>query len=403
MDASARSRLAYLEATEALLWPASDPSARAGDAVCILPGPSTPRLLAPVSPRRAASSAVLRYSAQQGWLRRGAGIGLAVAVRLGYPGRRSGYRRAHAPGPASITAHLEQILGEPVSTSLSLSPDRANRKPVLQVFDRAGRTIAFAKIGASELSAQLVRNEGATLAELGGNELSAVVVPRVLNLSSWRDMPVLVMSVLSTVSLRRVSNARLERAMLAICAIDAEPAGAAPLRRYADRLNARADEAATVARTDLVLRWRALFDAVVAEPATADVSWGSWHGDWTTWNCVASGRRVAVWDWERFAGGVPIGFDRLHHELNRTVGRSRSGFATAAPALVDAADRLLRPWGVNAGTARVIALLYVLDISLRYLADDQRTSGGGGTVENWAFPTVQAALADDGSKAGARR
>ena len=398
----ARSRLAYLEATEALLWPVST-SVPAGDAVGILPSPSKPRLLAPVTPRRAASSAVLRYSAQQGWLRRGAGVGLAVAVRLGYPGRRSGYRRVHAAGPGSITAHLAHILGQPVSTSLSLSPDRANRKPVLQVFDAGGRTIAFAKVGASELSAQLVRNEGAALAELARAELSALVVPRALSLTTWRDMPVLVMSALPTVSLRRVSDARLERAMGQVCAIGSEPAGADPLRRYVDRLTARADGATAVAGTDFVRRWRALFDAVRAEPAAADVRWGSWHGDWTTWNCVASGPRVGVWDWERFGGGVPVGFDRLHHELNRTVGRSRSGFGTAAPALVASAGRLLRPWRVDAGTARVIALLYVLDISLRYLADDQRVSGGGGPVERWAFPTVQAALADVAPTAGARR
>ena len=392
MDDNARSRLAYLDATEALLWPTADPSAPEGDALCILPSRSKPRLLAPTTPRQAAGSAVLRYSAQQGWLGRGAGLGLAAAVGTGYARRPSRRHRGHALGADSIDAHLDRVLGEPVATSLSLSPERANRKPVLQVFDRAGRTIAFAKVGVGELAAALVENEAAALDVLGRRGLSAVVVPRVLSLTTWHDLPVLVMSALPTVTARRVPSARLDRAMREICAIDAEPAGAAPLGRYVDRLTARADEAAVVAGTDFVLRWRALFDAVLAEPAVAGVGWGSWHGDWTTWNCVGSSRRVAVWDWERFDRGVPLGFDRLHHELNRTVGRTRSGFGTAAPALVAAADRLLRPWGVAAGPARVTALLYVLDVSLRYMADDQRASGGGGTVEEWAFPTVAAAL-----------
>ena len=273
---------------------------RAAEGLCILPSPSKPRLLVPASPRRAASSAVLRYSAQQGWLGRCAGAGLAAAVRLGYAGRASGRRPGHALGPDSIDAHLGQIMGQPVSTSLSLSPDRANRKPVLQVFDHAGRTIAFAKVGVSDLSGRLVRIEATALAELANSELHTVAVPRLLSSAIWRDMPVLVTSPLPAISLRRVSDALVERAMLEISAIGAEPAGPAPLRQYLDRMNARADAAVPTAGYDLISRWRALFDAVIAEPAIADVGWGSWHGDWTTWNCVATGTKLAVWDWERF-------------------------------------------------------------------------------------------------------
>jgi Phosphotransferase enzyme family len=393
VDQNARGRLAYLDATEKLLWPTADALPPPANGMCILPSPTKPRLLAPVSPRRAASSAVLRYSAQQNWLGRSAGIGLAVAVRLGYLGRASRRRPGHALGPDSIDAHLGQVMGEPVSTSLSLSPDRANRKPVLQVFDRAGRTIAFAKVGVNDLSDQLVRNEAMALGELAASGLSTITVARVVSSTTWRNMPVLVMSVLPALSLHRVSDALVDRAMLEISAMGAEAAGPAPLARYLNRLNARADAAANGPGREFVAPWRELFDAVVADPATADVRWGSWHGDWTTWNCVPLGDRLAVWDWERFDHGVPIGFDRLHFVLNRKVGRSRSGFATEAPALIAAAGDLLRPWRVAPSTARVIALLYILDIALRYLSDDQRASGGGGTVEQWAFPAVQAALA----------
>lgn len=343
---------------------------------------------------------MLRYSAQQGWLGRSAGAGLAVAVRLGYTGRPSHRRRAHAVGPYSIDAHLGEVVNEPVATSLALSPDRANRKPVLQVFDRAGRTIAFAKIGVNELSCDLVRNEAAALAELSRHELDPVAVPRVLSVATWRDMAVLVMSPLPAISLRGASPTRLDRAMLRISAIGSQPAGDVPLRRYVDRLRKRADGAVAVAGADMVIRWRTLFEAVVAQPAALDVAWGSWHGDWTTWNCVPRGEQLGVWDWERFGGGVPVGFDRLHHELNRRVGRKRKAFSTAAPALIAEAGELLHPWRVDRATARVIAMLYVLELSLRYLADDQRATGRGGTVEKWAFPTLQAALAAPATTTG---
>ena len=135
-----------------------------------------------------------------------------------------------------------------------------------------------------------------------------------------------------------------------------------------------------------------MLDAAVEARDVEEISFGAWHGDWARWNFVARGHRLAVWDWERYDRPVPVGYDLLHYFLQDNVGPRRDRFATGAPLLVERAPELLAGWPLTARAARTTALLYVLDLSLRYLADDQRATGGGGAVETWAFPTLAAAL-----------
>ena len=79
--------------------------------------------------------------------------------RLGVSGLLRG--RAYAPFQDRITveeragslrSHLGDVFGEPVDLSLGLGTARANRKPVLQVFDARGRSLAFVKIGVTPVT-----------------------------------------------------------------------------------------------------------------------------------------------------------------------------------------------------------------------------------------------------------
>ena len=392
MSAQDAARLDYLAETELLLWPRPEASVHAQRSTTrtVLPSMSKPRVLAPTSPNRAASSAVLRYSAQQGWVGRSAGVALAVGVRLGAHRHAMTPRTESVVGTDSIDDHLSEVLGEPVLTSLALSPDRANRKPVLQVFDARGHTLAFAKVGVTELSARLVLNEAHALVELTAAGLEHVQVPTLLDCRPWHSMPVMVMSALPALSLGTTKEDLLVRAMLEVSRVGVpHPVG---LTSYIDGLEAEAVKAAPQAAAE-VAHWRRLRDEIIGIPGLGDISAGAWHGDWTTWNCLSRSGQLSVWDWERFARPVPTGFDRLHYFLNRAVGRTRAGFPQAAPMTIERAPELLEPWGVGADEARIVGLLYVLDLAMRYIADDQRASGRGGAVERWAFPTLTAALA----------
>src|SRR5699024_8789625 len=81
---------------------------------------------------------------------------------------------------------LARTLGVPsVHLTLPVGPPRANRKPILQVSDFSGDSLAFVKVGHNSVTRPLVVGEGRSLraiAQLAGN---AIEVPRVLAEFDW--------------------------------------------------------------------------------------------------------------------------------------------------------------------------------------------------------------------------
>jgi hypothetical protein len=102
---------------------------------------------------------------------------------------------------------------------------------------------------------------------------------------------------------------------------------------------------------------------------------------------------LLVWDWERFARGVPAGFDPLHYRLQTDVVRRRRPPAQAAAACVRDAAGCLAPFGVPAGEARLVAVLYLAELSARYLADRQAEAGARlGRPGTWLIPAIEEAM-----------
>ena len=115
---------------------------------------------------------------------------------------------------------------------------------------------------------------------------------------------------------------------------------------------------------------------------------GCWHGDWMVWNMAGLDGEVLLWDWERFAGPVPLGWDALHFAL-------RQGFLTREPIphvardLLERAPELLAPFGVPQARARGVAQAYLVELAVRYTADGQREAGGRtARVEEWLLPQL---------------
>lgn len=91
------------------------------------------------------------------------------------------------------------MFGETVDVSLGLGTARTNRKPVLQVFDARGRSLAFVKVGENSVTEPLVRAEAASLRRLGECELPRLLeVPRLLHLGRWEGATVVAMTALET-------------------------------------------------------------------------------------------------------------------------------------------------------------------------------------------------------------
>lgn len=402
MDPDAAGRLAYLDDCVSLLWP---DAGSAEQSMIVLPSARAPRLLVPVRPVRAGVAAVIRYTAQQGVRDQVAAVALAGAVAAGYgrllPAVRANGAARSDPGTESVDELLGALLGQRVLSSLALTRARSNRKPVLQVFDRAGHTIAFAKIGVSALARQLVDAEAGTLQALAAARLHCLDIPRVLQHAQWRGMSVLVTTALPRG--RRPPRARplggasgLVAAMREVSAIDATacPSG---MSQYLTGLRVR-----IAALGSEATEWDELLDEILDARELDQLPSGAWHGDWTSWNCAQRRGRLSVWDWERFTSPAPQGFDLLHYVLNDAVGAQQDRFARAVVTMISDAPQLLRPWQLRPAEARSIAVLYVLDVALRYQADDARLTDARGGTEEWALPAIRAVLRADRRGASSR-
>ncbi|MEV7007129.1 hypothetical protein [Streptosporangium sp. NPDC051022] len=252
-------------------------------------------------------------------------------------------------GEDTIETYLSEVLDAPIRTVLHVRPaGRANRKPVLEAHAPDGPT-AFVKIGDTARVRELVAHEARTLALLADTPLKTVVPPTVLHHGTWRGLSVLALAPLPV--LRGPVPARLRTEAIG------------EISRITDRL-----------------------PPVPAVPGGTGVSCGgfAWHGDFSPWNISrAADGRLLVWDWERFATGVPLGFDAVHHFLQRALRRADP--ATAARACLAQALPTLAPFGLSAAEARLTVIRYLITLADRHAADGHAPLG---PPEHWLNPVV---------------
>ncbi|GII93258.1 hypothetical protein [Sinosporangium siamense] len=297
----AHSRLSYLSQTLDLLFPE--------------PGPNHPHTLLP-------HSSVPRRLVPRRWWHLPFGRPTGIPV-----------------GDDTIASHLAEVLGTSVRIDFHVrSARRANRKPVLEVYDGHGSRIAFVKIGDTALTAELVRAEATTLHMLSYATLSAVTVPSVLYHGTWRGLEVLALSPL-------------------------------PVRRFRSR-------------PGTALRVRAVKE--IAEVGRLRGAGWSWHGDFSPWNFAAGpDGRLLVWDWERFDTDVPLGVDELHHFFQRALQRMPP--QVAAESVLVQAVRVLAPYDVTASEARNTALHYLITLARRHADEGYEPLG---PPQSWLTPLV---------------
>jgi len=382
----------------AVLWPSASiafgargRSPRAGQRdFLVLPSASRPRLLVP-SGRRPAAAALRRYGepgSARAWLGRHA-LALALsagAARAGLGGR---LRVRAEPGADTIEAYLSGVVGQEVLISTHLGAARANSKPVLQLLGAHGDTLGFAKLSVNPLTRDLIRAEHAALTALAAEPLRRLTVPRVLHHGLWRDHEVLVLSALPAWRRRRpLRPGQLTAAMTELATVGGRRRGRLATSPYLARITSRLEPVAPGPDRDAL--GAALGKLAGADP---ELSFGAWHGDWTGWNMASTRDGLLVWDWERFTRPVPAGFDPLHYRLQTAVIRHRRPPRQAAADLISAAPRVLAPFGVPAAEARLTGLLYLADLSVRYLSDRQAETGARlGRPGTWLIPALEEAL-----------
>jgi Phosphotransferase enzyme family len=314
-------------------------------------------------------------------------LSLSLAGGLGGAVLRGRVHVSAPAGASTIESHLKEVLEQDLQLSMYLGPARANRKPVLQLLTEDGETAAFAKIGVNPLTCRLVRAEHDSLLQLGRAGLSEITIPRVLHFDSWQGLDVLVLSPLPAwLPPRPLSSARLTAAMTELAHVAGVQTGPLLGSRYLQTLRSRlvdADQGAEQAALHDAL------DTLAARAGDEVLTFGSWHGDWSPWNMASTSQGLLVWDWERFTCCAPLGFDALHYRLQSEVTAGQHDPAAAARQCFERAVHQLDPFGVAPRPAQVTALLYLVDLAARYLADRQAKAGAPlGAPGTWLIPAV---------------
>ncbi len=386
----------YAEQVARVLWP--DPGA---GTLLALPSANRARLLVPAGNRAVAAAAVRRYGVQRDVQARFRAAALAAGLRSGLlqaldrPAARR-MRFAAQGGRGGITDVLRGILGSPCEVAVYVGIPRGNRKPVLLAFEPDGTLAAVGKIAVSPLAARLVRNEAVALDTLGQAALHHVITPRVLHAGEWHGLALLVQSALDIP--RRPSAGGSKPSQLLEQA-------EAEISRVGGVSRQRIDPGA---RDTVVVTLHERIGGLAAGPARSaalsglqqvcrlagdiELSVGSWHGDWTPWNHAVTPAGVLAWDWERFARGVPVGYDALHRMSQGEAAR------TGDPALAlretrRALGTLLKPFAVADDAQELIFALYLIELLVRYTEDVQiRLTAGRRWVQ-----ALTAMLADVGA------
>jgi hypothetical protein len=388
-DAALRTR--YLTEVLELLYPwpcRTDGSAGTPIAeYLVVPDARRPRLLVPSVSRRVAAAAVRRYAEPQSRVAKFKRDAVVAAVRTGASSVLLRDRiRVTGPRSESIDGHLSEALGRELAVSLHIGPARANRKPVLQLISPDGETFGFGKLGTGPLTRQLVRAETAALTALSGSGLTGLTVPSVLHAGQWRGLQVLIQSALPVWLPRApLTEHRLVAAMLDLAGCQGLSHGPLDESPYwhgmRERLAAVSDRPEGVGLASAA-------ELLVKHAGADPFRYGAWHGDWAPWNMANVADSLLVWDWERFATGVPLGFDAVHHELQTRI-QSTGDAKAAVEATVRRAGTLLEPFGVPAAGRETTALLYLVDLAVRYLTDRQAEAGARlGVLGTWLLPVL---------------
>jgi hypothetical protein len=315
-------------------------------------------------------------------------ISTAVAAR-GLQLGLTRFLRSHVTAPVSadcVETQLARLLSRDVRMAIFLGPPRANRKPVLQIMGTDGVLLGVAKVGVNPLTSELASQEAAALRKMAQRHFEVVVPPALLGELTRQGHAMVVQSPLDVPDrpdvpppalLRAVFN-EISRSGVVACAT---LAGSPYLEQLRERVS-------MLPRDEM----RAMSSAVLTELAAenAELEFGAWHGDLSPWNMAVDGEHVLVWDWERFAEGVPVGYDALHYAFLPRIKDPRSPQELAGVELLDRAGAVLEGVGVSQAQAPTVAMLYLVEVASRFAEDGQASTGIlGGDVEQWLVPALR--------------
>lgn len=339
-----------------------------------------PRLLVPRSPARVAAVSLARYTVPSSWRSRALLAGASALARIGAVRLAPG--GVELGGPDTFLAHLTHLLGpDDLAVAVHLGPVRANRKPVLHVMDRRGRSVAYAKLGVDDLTCRRVRQEAAALRRVADQATPGLTIPTLIESGVWHELDYLVMKPVSWSAISAVSREARLRAKDSLVA--AFPRRHDVLARSPWLLRA-VSEIDALPESEDSQRLRIASQRLLARYGGTSMTLGAGHGDWSPWNMGPTHDGVAVWDWERFATDVPVGWDELHYGISAS---SEGQDSTRAD--LESLLRVART--VDDADPRPLLGTYLLHRGVSYMVDGQRhSSAREGSLRAWLLPALEA-------------
>lgn len=360
------------------------------------PSVSRARILVSAGYPRVSSRAIARQLSGRRRRTRIARAGVSAAARLGILGLLPGSNLTIANDANEVTFErvIARRLGvDEVHLTLPIGPARANRKPILQISDRYGDPVAYAKVGHNDLTRSLVHAEGRALRVISGGAGSDILTPKVLDEFDWHGSRVLLLSPLEIPTSGLLSGRQARERLVRVTQQIAVLGG--PLRSETLRTHPVRDRLRN-AFAKLGDRGSPFLPAADMLDDDTKLDFGSWHGDFNVGNFALTVGPCPVWDWERFEVDVPVGFDVLHHAFHSWITIDRLPPDVAARRLVDRASGLLEG-AVAPEASALTARVYLLTLGERYLRDDQESAGVGlGAVSTWLLPVFEPGLGGRG-------
>jgi len=272
---------------------------------------------------------------------------------------------------SGIVDAIEAGIGRSIgSFGVTLGPRRANRKPVLQLFDAAGDTVGFAKIAVDDFTSEMVARESTWIARAAASGDPALRVPEPLWVGDFDSRPISVIGA-SWALRRRPRETRPSPSL-----VRAIHRLSAPRRTsVGDSSPALALRGGPCATARLAIE---LASERLAHPALI----GAWHGDLTPWNLLSTrDGRVAI-DWETAEDGHPLGADALHHEVAVAMQLHGQGPAEALGIALQGWPSQAIALGLTSADARAVVDVLLLEYVRRDLdlADAGRTESGLGAA-----------------------
>lgn len=355
-----------------------------------VPRPSSPTAYVPSRPPKV-TTALLRsvggFTMSRRWAR-------SVLSFPGVPllfGALPGGVRIHAEPEHTILAALGEAVGVPVHASIQLGKPRANRKPVLHLVDSSGTTVAWAKVGVDPLTSHRIAHEARVLRDFGGTRPGSLRTPRLLATGRWREFDYLILEPLATAGGRGVDAPALWSALRELVAAfpqQEQPlAGSAWWSALTTTLRGLRSPGAD--------KLRRVADLLVEADGPRPLRLGATHGDWSPWNTGVADGVAMAWDWERFDPLAPVGLDVLHYRFQRASARSAHELSEVADSILADAPSIVARNGAPAVEGRFLAMLYLVQQGVRFLADGQEEAGNNrGDIESWLIDPLLRAAAE---------